>query len=103
MYSSEEPFTEAPFALAGNYLDYYYKENEILHAVIRSDSKVTICGLYTEDEERIPEGQYQILYDGKGIEFSAELLELCKEKKKLKFLIEFSNGSKEMITIANPY
>ena len=103
VYSSEEPFYEGAYVLYGNYLDYYYEVNEKLHAVLRIDNHVKICAVYTEKKVRFPAEQYRILFDGKGIEFSEELLEPCKNQKKTRIIIEFDDGRKEILTIANPY
>ena len=103
VYSSEEPFYESAYVLYGNYLDYYYEVNEKLHAVLRIDNHVKICAVYTEKKVRFPAEQYRILFDGKGIEFSEELLEPCKNQKKTRIIIEFDDGRKEILTIANPY
>ncbi|MBP3568020.1 MAG: serine/threonine protein kinase [Lachnospiraceae bacterium] len=103
VYAAEEPFSEGQYALQGNYLDYYYEEYGILHAVLRMDATVKISAVYVNRDMEVPKEQYKLLYDGKAIELSAELLEQCKSKEKTEFEIEFDNGKREVLTVANPY
>lgn len=103
IYSPEEVFIEGDYALQGNYLDYCYKEHEKLHTVLRADANTKIVGLYVGMVKKVPEEQYRILHDGRAIELSKELLEQCKSQVETIFYVELDDGSREMLTIANPY
>ena len=103
VYSSEESFEEGSYIVAGNYLEYRYMEHRKLHTNLRLDNHVKISAICTQFGEQVPTEQYRILFDGKAIEFSEELLEPCKNQKKIMILIEFDDGRQEFITIENPY
>lgn len=99
----ENSFTEGNVYLMNDILDYGYKEYDVLHLVLASDTRKKITGLYQKNSERIPEEQYKILYDGRALELSAELLEPCKNQVKTMFYVEFETGEKELLTVENPY
>ncbi len=102
VHSPEDPFVEGD-TLQGNYLDYYYENHDKLHVVLRSETKTKIVGLNFSMESQVPEDQYCILYDGRALELSAELLEQCKNDGSTIFYVVLDNGSKEKVTINNPY
>ena len=99
----ENSFTEGNVYLMNDILDYGYKEYDVLHLVLASDTRKKITGLYQKNSERIPEEQYKILYDGRALELSAELLKPCKNQVKTMFYVEFETGEKELLTVENPY
>jgi hypothetical protein len=103
VYASDDAFEEGPYVLAGNYLDYCYEEAKKLHTVLRTDNQVKIQAVYMESGEAISTEQYRILFDGKGIELTEAMLEVCKNRKETRFIIEFDDGRREILTIANPY
>lgn len=102
VHSPEDPFVEGD-TLQGNYLDYYYENHDKLHVVLRSETKAKIVSLNFSKGSQVPEDQYCILYDGRALELSAELLEQCKNQSKTIFYVVLDNGVKERLTIANPY
>lgn len=103
VYASDDAFEEGPYVLAGNYLDYCYEVAKNLHTVLRLDNQVKIQAVYMENGEAVSAEQYRILFDGKGIELTEAMLEVCKNRKETRFIIEFDDGRREILTIANPY
>ena len=103
IYPPEELFVEGDFPLQGNYMEYCYEEYETLHATVCPDTKARITGLCVGMVTQAPPEQYRILYDGRGIELSGELLEQCKNQQETVFNVVFDDGRKEELTIANPY
>lgn len=102
VHALEESFMESGIWLANNYLDYWYGEHEQLHTVVTNDTTARITGLLL-DGSAVTKDLYRILYDGRGMELSSELLESCKSQVETVFWVLFSNGKKESLTIVNPY
>lgn len=103
VYSETEPFVENQYALATNYLDYQYEKYDTLHIIVCSNTKYRITGLHLVNGGSVGPNLYRILYDGRAAELSVELLEQCKNAKETLFEVEFDNGRRERLIIANPY
>lgn len=103
VYSEMEPFIENEYALETNYLDYHYEKYNTLHITICANTKYRIKGLHMVNYGQVDQNLYHILYDGRAAELSADLLELCKNSKETFFEVEFDDGRRERLTIANPY
>ena len=99
----ESPFEQHGLSLMNDVLDYCYKDSEILHLVLTSDTKAKISGVYLPYIDKVPEEQYKILYDGRALELSKEMLEICRDQVKVCFWVGFEDGRKEILTIENPY
>lgn len=99
----EQEFTEGNVTLMNDVLDYCYKEHEMLHPVLASDTKRKIVGLYVGIAQKVPEDQYKILYDGRALELSEELLRQCRNQVKTVFYVELDDGTRRQLTIENPY
>ena len=74
-----------------------------MHVILCPNTKFRITGLHMVNVGPIDPSQYQILYDGRAMELSQSLLEQSKNTKELLFEVEFDNGKKERLIIANPY
>ena len=103
VYSEREPFVENEFALETNWLDYNYEQYDTLHIILCENTKAKITGLHMVNYGLVDSSQYNILYDGRAAELSANLLEACKNTKEILFEVELDDGSRERLTIVNPY
>jgi len=103
VYPQETDFIEGAYALQTNRMEYYYEKYDTMHNGVRSNTTVRITGLYLGRFVKVPSEQYRILYDGKGIEWSSELLEQCKYQPEIVFEVEFDDGRREEVTVVNPY
>lgn len=103
VFSEKDAFVENEYSLETNYLDYHYEQYDVLHVILCPNTKYRITGLHLVNVGPIDPSQYQILYDGRAMELSASLLEQSKNTKELLFEVEFDNGKKERLIIANPY
>jgi len=103
VFSARDTFVENEFLLETNYLDYHYEQYDTLHIIICPNTRHKITGLYMVNHGVVDTNLYQILYDGRAMELSASLLEQCKNSKEVLFEVEFDNGKRERLTIANPY
>ena len=103
VFSENETFVENEYSLETNYLDYNYKQYDVLHVILCPNTKYRITGLHMVNVGPIDPSQYQILYDGRALELSASVLEKSKHTQELLFEVEFDNGKRERLVIANPY
>ena len=103
VFPESDAFVENEYALETNYLDYHYEQYDTLHIVVCTNTKFRITGLHLVNVGPIDPSQYQILYDGRAAELSARLLEQSKNIKELLLEVEFDNGKRERLIIANPY
>jgi len=103
VFSEKDAFIENEFSLETNYLDYHYEQYDTLHIILCPNTRFRVIGLHQMNVGSIDPSQYQILYDGRAMELSASLLEQCKNTKEIFFEVEFDNGKRERLTIANPY
>lgn len=103
VYPEGTDFLERWYALQTNRMEYYYVKHDTMHNALHPNTTVRITGLYLGRFVEVPVEQYRILYDGKGIEFSATLLELCKTQKETIFEVEYDNGRRDEVTVINPY
>ena len=103
VFSPKDTFVENEFSLETNYLDYHYEQYDRLHIILCPNTRHKITGLYMVNHGVVDPNLYQILYDGRAMELSASLLEQCKNSKEVLFEVEFDNGKRERLTIANPY
>lgn len=103
VFSQKDTFVENEFSLETNYLDYHYEQYDTLHIILCPNTRHKITGLYIVNHGVVDPSQYQILYDGRAMELSESLLEQCKNAKETIFEVEFDNGKRERLTIANPY
>lgn len=103
VFSERDTFIENEYSLETNYLDYHYENYDVLHIILCANTKAKITGLHMVNVGPINQELYQILYDGRAAELSESLLEYCKNSKETLFEVEFDNGNRERLTIANPY
>ena len=103
VFSKKDTFVENEYSLETNYLDYHYETYDKLHIIVCSNTKFRIAGLHLVNIGPIDANLYHILYDGRAAELSADLLEQCKNTKEILFEVEFDNGKRERLIIANPY
>ncbi len=103
VFSERDTFVENEFSLETNYLDYNYERYDVLHIILCPNTRYKITGLHMVNNGPIDSNLYHILYDGRAAELSASLLEQCKNSKEILFEVEFDNGKRERLTIANPY
>lgn len=103
VYSEKDTFIENEFSLETNYLDYNYEQYDMLHIILCPNTRYRITGLHMVNYGPVDQKLYHILYDGRAAELSADLLEQCKNSKETLFEVEFDNGRRERLIIANPY
>ena len=103
VFSAKDTFVENEYSLETNYLDYHYEQYDVLHVILCPNTKFRISGLHLVNVGPIDPSQYQILYGGRAMELSVSLLEQSKNTKELLFEVEFDNGKRERLIIANPY
>lgn len=101
--SEKESFVENEYMLETNYLDYNYEQYDRLHIIVCTNTKYKIKRIHLVNYGPIDPENYQILYDGRAAELSAVLLEQCKNASETLFEVEFNNGERERLIIANPY
>ena len=103
VYPEGTAFTERWYSLQTNMMEYYYEKHDTMHNALHPNTTVRITGLYLGRFVQVPPEQYTILYDGKGIELSAGLLEQCKYQQETVFEVEYDDGRRDRVTVLNPY
>lgn len=101
LYNEERP-EYIDSNLEGNELLMEYPEQDTLHTILRNDSKCKITGLETYWHTEVEPDFYKILYEGKAIEFSGELLQQYVETGFAEFYILLDDGTKEKLRIEIP-
>lgn len=85
--------------IENNFLEYRGEKGVTLHTVVQNDRKERIVEVQWEWGEAMDASLYKILYDGRAVEFSENLLENFLENGGLRVLIVLSEGTKEWLTI----
>ena len=77
-----------------------YKENyKSVNAVLSPDSTKVISKLKWSDGSEVNKSLYEILYDGRAIRISAELLQQCATTDKWSFWVQSTDGSEADLNI----
>lgn len=86
LYVAESDEYEAwDMFLQNTTLSYYGTEGEVVHLAVKSDFRGQLTGLLNAEREPIGENLYRILYDGRVLELSNELLTTYCMEEETKF------------------
>lgn len=85
--------------IVNNWHGYTPSCNESLHTMVRNDSAIRITGLCNNYGGEVDASLYRILYEGRAIEFSKELLEEVSEQGPTSFWIVLSDGTWESVFV----
>lgn len=85
--------------IENNFLEYRGEKGVKLHSIVQNDRSERIVEVQWEWGEAMDTSLYKILYDGRAVEFTENLLENFLENGGLRVLIVLSDGTKEWLTI----
>ena len=85
--------------IENNYLEYRGEKGDVLHTIVQNDCPERITGVQWNWGDEMEASLYKILYDGRAVEFSGELLEGFVEDGKLFVWVILSDGTRERVTI----
>lgn len=102
LYVAEsDPLEEPEVWLQNTTLSFYGMENECVYATINNDSSNEIVSLLYDDRTPVEEALYRILYNGRVIELSDNLLSQFKDETEELFFVIGKDGSEVAIRISN--
>ncbi|MBQ8800060.1 MAG: serine/threonine protein kinase [Lachnospiraceae bacterium] len=77
------------------------EEEETVFAAVKNDSDKKISALIEEGKGAVSKDLYRILYDGRVVELSNELLQMCGDYTV--FYVMSTDGGREMISVTKEY
>lgn len=77
------------------------EEEETLFAVVKSDSNKIVASLIEDGKGTVDKDLYRIIYDGRGVELSNELLQRCGDYTV--FYVVSTDGKREMISVTKEH
>ncbi len=102
LYVSEsDPLEEPKMWLQNTTHSFGGTENETIYAAVTNDSSNEIVSLLFSDRTPVENSQYRILFDGRVLEFSNELLKQCYNRDSVNFIVVGKDGSEIVMIINN--
>lgn len=101
LYVAEsDPLEEPALWLQNTTLSFYGTEKECTYAAIKNDSSNEIASLLYNDRTPVEKSLYRILYDGRALEFSNQLLSQYPDKDEVVFFVIGKDGSEVAVRIS---
>ena len=96
-----DAWEEQEWWLQNTTLSFFGAENKTIYAAVAGDSSREMTAVFYPDRTPVDSSLYQILYDGKAVAFSNELLNGYRNQEFVEFLVTSKDGADALIRVNN--
>lgn len=97
--SESDEWETTSYFLWNNYFELEKEKTQQLHFLLRNDVEDRISSLIWLGQGEVAPELYEILYDGRAIALSEELVSRCCKFDKMQFMVETENGLYQQVTL----